>query len=86
MASVNYEFVLEMEGVRHERTNKRMFIIIIVLIITLVSSNLGWLYYESQYETATTTSIKAEQQADGNSNNYIIGGDYDACDTESNDN
>lgn len=56
---------------RFERTNKRLWIVIIILIAALVGSNLGWIYYESQYEVAeTSTSIEAEQDGDIN----IVGG------------
>ena len=57
---------------RFERTNKRLWIVIIILIAALVGSNLGWIYYESQYEV-TETSIDAEQ--DGNGINIGGGGD-----------
>ena len=31
--------------------SKRWFIISIILLIALIGSNIGWLIYESQYET-----------------------------------
>lgn len=73
---VNYEVALDIQGARLERIIKRMYIIILFLIVSLIGTNLGWLYYERQFETCETTTIKAEQEANGNSNNYIIGGDY----------
>lgn len=85
MANVNYEFVLEAEGIRYERSNRRMFAIIIILILSLIGTNAGWLYYESQFEESTVTEIKAKQEAEGNGQNYVIGGDY-ADKTESDDN
>lgn len=56
--------------------NRRLVIIIALLIVLLVGSNCAWLYYESQFEDvfSTTTEIDAQQEsADGN--NYIVGGD-----------
>ena len=47
--TVNYEFALEMQGMRADRTNRRLFIIVILLIVALLGSNAGWLYYESQF-------------------------------------
>lgn len=38
-----------------KQSAKRKFIIIIILIIALVASNVGWLLYESQFETITET-------------------------------
>lgn len=53
--------------------NKRSFIIILILIIALIGTNLGWLIYESQFETATITQ-EVQQEAD-NGINTFIGGD-----------
>ena len=72
MKDVSY-IAFESSCASYERQNKRMFIIIIILVITLIGTNLGWLYYESQFEDIT---IKAEQQADDQGNNYVIGGNY----------
>ena len=66
----------EMDMARQERTIKRLWILLIIVIFLLVGSNCAWLYYESQFEdvSSTTTEIDAQQEsADGN--NYIVGGD-----------
>ena len=77
MKEVSYEFVLEMQGARMERTNKRFFITTIILLLALVLTNLSWVIYETQYESRiVTTTISADQEADGNGQNYIVGGDY----------
>lgn len=66
-------FAHEGEMARMERANKRLWIVILVLIVCLVGSNIGWLVYESQFaEVVTTTEIDAEQ--DGNYN-FVSGGD-----------
>ena len=70
----NEKFIQEMYCASMERTIKRLWITIILLIILLVGSNIGWLVYESQFEDVTQT-IEAEQQAD-NGRNTIVGGDY----------
>ena len=62
--------VYESLGDRLNIANKRLFILSIVLTILLVFTNLGWLYYESQYQIEQTTMIDAEQDGDVN----IIGG------------
>lgn len=65
---------------RLERTIKRLWIVIIILIVALVCTNLGWLYYESQWETVETTQVvqDVEATADGESDVTLntIGGDY----------
>lgn len=40
---------------RAERQAKRLVAVIILLIVLLVCSNVGWLVYESQFETVETT-------------------------------
>ena len=50
---------------RAERTAKRLWITILLLIVLLVGTNAGWLYYESQFEE-TTTTIEAEADDGGN--------------------
>lgn len=38
-----------------KKSSQRKFIIIVILIIALVGTNIGWLLYESQFETETET-------------------------------
>ena len=44
---------------RAERTAKRLWITILLLIVLLVGTNAGWIWFESQFEE-TTTTIEAE--------------------------
>ena len=80
MATIPFA-VFEAEQTKNERLNKRLFIIILVLIAALIATNLGWLIYEKQFETITesetteTYEYNVEQEADGNGNNNFIGGD-----------
>ena len=49
---------LAMEMLRElKKSGQRKFIIIIVLIIALIGTNLGWLIYESQFETVAEETI-----------------------------
>lgn len=57
-----------------ERTIKRLWIIIILLVVLLFGTNAAWIYYESQWEVVQETEI--EQDTDGGGNNYVIGGDF----------
>jgi TRAP-type mannitol/chloroaromatic compound transport system permease small subunit len=61
--------VYESMATRQERTIKRLWVIIIILIAALIATNAGWIYYESQFQIEET-SIKAEQDGDIN----IVGG------------
>lgn len=50
---------------RAERSFKRLWAAIILLIVLLFGSNAGWIWYESQFEE-TTTTIEAEADDGGN--------------------
>lgn len=54
-----------------ERSNRRVWILCLILVLALIGTNGAWIYYESQWEyTQESTQIEAEQ--DGQLN--IIGG------------
>ena len=53
---------------RLERVIKRLWVLVLVLIILLAASNAAWIWWESQYETIETTIT--QENADGY-NNYI---------------
>lgn len=67
ISQVAFEFTIE----KMAQTQKRLFIIIIVLILALIGSNAAWIAYESQYEDIVQ---EVEQKAD-NGENHFIGGD-----------
>lgn len=68
-----------------ERSNKRLFVIIIVLIAALIVSWAGFIWYESQFDFVSQTRT-VDQQADGDGNYQLVGGDYYGSQTEGNDN
>lgn len=78
--------IYESSMARLERANKRSWIICLILIITLLGTNAGWIYYESQFATNETT---VEQEVDtGDGDATVIGvGDYNNGEstTDSND-
>lgn len=74
--------VYESAQARMERTIHKLWLLAILLIVLLVATNAGWIWNESQFEDVTIT---AEQTADGESDNYAIGGDYFGGASESND-
>ena len=73
---------------RLERTNRRWFIICIILIFLLLATNMGWLYWESQFSTTESTEVSQDIDT-GNGDANITGiGDivYGESETESNQN
>jgi hypothetical protein len=64
--------VFEGELARQERTIKRLWILVIILVLLLVGSNGAWLYYESQFNTIE--AIKVMQDVDTDSGNAIVNG------------
>ena len=75
----------EIAMAQSERNIKRLWIIILVLIVALIGTNLTWIIYESQFEVVeeTTTTI-TQDNADGY-NNYI-GNDGDIVNGAADDN
>ena len=60
-----------------ERTTKRLWVVIIILIGLLLATNAGWLLYESQFEYVAETIIDQNVEQDAKVvNNSFICGDY----------
>ena len=51
-----------------KKSSKRWFVISIVLLIALVVSNIGWLLYESTFETVYEDSTQYMEDIDNTSN------------------
>ena len=68
--SVPY-IVYEGEAARHERTVKRLIILLIITISLLFASNMAWLAYMNSFDTVTTTTV--QDTNDGGNANYIGG-------------
>jgi hypothetical protein len=65
---------------RHLRREKRLIAIIVLTIVLLVGSNIGWLVYNSQFEVVEESTVITQENADGY-NNYI-GNDGDIVNGE----
>ena len=52
-----------------KKSSIRWFVISIVLLIALVISNVGWLIYESSFETVTETQTVEQHQEDTDNSN-----------------
>ena len=64
---------------RQERTIKRLWILCLVLIIALLGTNAGWIYWESQWqvvENQVTQEVEATADGDSDLNLNTVGGDY----------
>ena len=60
---------------RAERHSKRLVAVIILLIILLVGSNIGWLVYENSFEEVTESYVIEQEGESGNNNSVINGGE-----------
>ena len=71
-------YYMEIMTATMERTIRRLWILALVLVILLVGTNVAWLWYESQFETVLTTEtqLDVQQEAQQNSRNIVIGGDW----------
>jgi hypothetical protein len=63
---INPYIGFEDAAARQERTIKRLWILCLVLIVALLGTNAGWLYWESQWEDVVVT----QDNGDGY-NNYV---------------
>lgn len=68
--------VHEGEMTRMERTNHRLWVLCILLLLSLLITNIGWVWYESQFEYyEEVTQDVTQDSGDGGYNNFV-GGDY----------
>ena len=52
-----------------KKSSRRWFVISIILLVALVISNVGWLIYESSFETVTETQTVEQHQEDTDNSN-----------------
>lgn len=89
--NLNISYIaFESSMARMERVNKKLWVVILVLIVALVGTNAGWIYFESQWEYVDTTTQTVTQEAtsDGDSDISMqsIGGDYYGGESETDSN
>lgn len=63
------QYYVDIVSAMAERTIKRLWIVIILLIVLLVGTNVAWLVYEAQWQVVETTEVT--QENDGGYNNYV---------------
>ena len=78
-------FSHEGDMARMERANKRLWIVILVLIVALIGSNAGWLYFESQFVEEETTVEQDVETGQGDATVTGVGDiNYGTSEAESN--
>jgi len=74
-------FAHEGEMARMERHVRRWFIGWIITFVALILSNIGWLYYESQFQDEVTETYTAETDRGGtaiaNGDGSVVYGESD---------
>lgn len=68
VADVPY-IVHESDMARLERTIKRLWVLLLVVIVLLVGSNIAWIVYESQFE-----DVSVEQEVDTGDGDAFVAG------------
>ena len=80
----------ESQGARLERSNKRLFILNVILMIILLATNGAWIYYESTFSTTQETKVEQEIETGEGDGDTIISGvgdiNYGESKTKSNGN
>lgn len=57
-----------------ERTIKRLWVLIILLVVLLFGTNAAWVIYESQFEVVEETNQTVEQDIQSDGGNTIVSG------------
>lgn len=66
---MNQQYYVDIISALAERTIKRLWIVILVLIVLLVASNVAWKIYDSQFATE-----EVSQEVDtGNGDAFVVG-------------
>ena len=74
----------EIAMAQSERNIKRLWIIILVLIVALIGTNLAWIIYENSFEDYVITQ-EVEQDVDNGTNNFVGGDVYGETEDKNND-
>lgn len=69
---------LEVIAAKFEVMNKRLVIIIVLLVLALIGTNAAWIIYEAQFEETVQT---VTQEADNGVNRFIGGDVYGEADS-----
>lgn len=64
----------ESDMARLERTIKRLWILLIIMLGLLIGSNVAWLIYESQFVEEVTETVETYTEGGGNAYGAIVSG------------
>lgn len=82
LENANVPFMVhESDMARSERSNRRLWLAVILLIVAMLASNLAWIIYEFQY-TDVDIDQEVEQQAEEGNNVFIGGDSYGKAESE----
>jgi len=90
--NLNVPYIVhEGDMARLERTNRRLWILSIMLVLLLVGTNAGWIWYENQFQDVVTTTQEVDQDVDTGDNDgdvivHGIGDFYGEDKTENKEN
>lgn len=73
MDNNDFRFIFESSQTRLERIIRRLWILCIIMLLTLIISNACWIYYENQWQYVETTTQDVVQ--DGSGTNIVGSGD-----------
>jgi len=76
--------VHEGDMVRMERSSRRLWIIVLVLIVLLVGSNIAWLCYENSMEEVSATNEVTQELDTGGGGDAMINGDVNIGESKEN--
>lgn len=77
------QYTIDIITAMTERTIKRLWILIILLVVLLFGSNAAWLYYELQFTDEVITQ-EVTQEADNGINRFVGGDYYGAAESQDN--
>lgn len=69
------QYTIDILQAMAERTIKRLWIIIIILITLLAATNGAWIWYESSFVDEVTETVETNTDGGGNAYGSIISGD-----------
>ena len=67
-----------------ERHSKRLWIVILVLIVALIGTNLAWIIYNSQFETVEESTVVEQENSNADKNYNSNNGDITYDKTKNN--
>lgn len=69
------QYSIDIISAMAERTIKRLWIIIIILVALLAGTNAAWIWYEAQFTDEITETVEATAEGDGDAYGTIVSGD-----------